>query len=78
VAVAYVEPNDPIALAAQMVALFKDPARRARLVRQARAEYEPLRWETMKQRYLKVVEGLSGQVPLHAQTATANHTDAAV
>jgi glycosyltransferase involved in cell wall biosynthesis len=63
-ALAYAEPNDPAALAAQMVRLYHDPALRDRLVRKAKEEYEPIRWDVMKARYLTLVgELIAGRLP---------------
>ena len=58
VALAYFRPNDPADLAEQMVRLYRDRSLRAQLVAKAREEYEPIRWEIMKQRYLSLVGGL--------------------
>jgi glycosyltransferase involved in cell wall biosynthesis len=55
-ALAYFEPNSPSDLAKQMVRLFQDRALRARLAARAKDEYAPIRWDLMKQRYLKLVE----------------------
>jgi glycosyltransferase involved in cell wall biosynthesis len=60
-AVAYAEPNDPGALAVQMLRLYHDRALGRRLAERARAEYAPIRWEVMKRRYLTVVESLAGR-----------------
>ena len=63
-ALAYAEPNEPAALAAQMVRLYHDPALRDRLVSKARQEYEPIRWDVMKARYLTLVgELIAGRLP---------------
>lgn len=57
-ALAFFEPNDPSDLAKQMLALYRDQRRRARLVVNARQEYAPIRWDLMKQRYLELVDRL--------------------
>src|SRR5258708_3759764 len=62
-ALAYFEPNNPEDLARQMVRLYKDRALRARLAAKAKEEYEPIRWELMRQRYLKLIEDVVGSTP---------------
>jgi glycosyltransferase involved in cell wall biosynthesis len=59
-ALAYFQPNDPADMARQMVVLYQDRASLPRLVNKAREEYEPIRWEIMKQRYLALVGELHG------------------
>jgi glycosyltransferase involved in cell wall biosynthesis len=59
-ALAYFEPNDPADLARQMVRVFRDRSLLARLAARARQEYEPIRWDVMKQRYVDVVSGMAG------------------
>ena len=59
-AVAYFAPNDAGDLAREMIRLYDNPELRERLVVQARAEYVPIRWELMKDRYLSVVGDLQG------------------
>jgi glycosyltransferase involved in cell wall biosynthesis len=67
-ALAYFEPNSPSALASEIVRLSKDARRRADLVREARRQYEPIRWDLMKKRYLTLVEFASGSTATqHAQ-----------
>lgn len=58
-ALAYFEPNNPAGLAGQMVLLYKNGDLRARLAERAKQEYRPIKWEVMKQRYLKLMEGLA-------------------
>ena len=55
-ALAYFEPNSPADLATQMVRVYRDGELRARLAAQARTEYAPIRWDVMKQRYLRLME----------------------
>jgi len=55
-ALAYFEPNSPADLAKQMVRVYRDGELRARLAAQARTEYAPIRWDVMKQRYLRLME----------------------
>jgi glycosyltransferase involved in cell wall biosynthesis len=59
-ALAYCEPNDPADLAKQMVRVYRDKDLRARLVARAKQEYAPICWGVMKQRYLRVIEGMVG------------------
>jgi glycosyltransferase involved in cell wall biosynthesis len=63
-ALAYFEPNDPEDLAKQMVRLYKDRALHARLAARAREEYQPISWEVMRQRYIKLIEDLAGSALL--------------
>jgi glycosyltransferase involved in cell wall biosynthesis len=63
-ALAYFEPNDPEDLAKQMVRLYKDRALHARLAAKAREEYQPISWEVMRQRYIKLIEDLAGSALL--------------
>lgn len=57
-ALAYAEPNSPSDLGQQMLRLYRSPQLRAQLAAKAREEYEPIRWEVMKQRYLALIGGL--------------------
>jgi glycosyltransferase involved in cell wall biosynthesis len=59
-ALAYFEPHNPSDLAKQMVDLYRDPARRGHLAERAMWEYGPIRWEVMKDRYLKLMADMSG------------------
>ena len=59
-ALAYFEPNSPADLAKQMIRVSREPALRARLAARAKAEYAPIRWDVMKQRYLELIEQLAG------------------
>ncbi|MCD2195814.1 glycosyltransferase [Actinomycetospora endophytica] len=52
--------DDPDDLAQVLLALHRDPARRAALVAAARATSEPLRWEHQRRRYLATVAELLG------------------
>ena len=60
-AVQFFEPNKADSLAQQMVRLHGDPALRQRLAARARVEFEPIRWEVMKGRYLALVARLSAR-----------------
>jgi len=59
-ALSYFEPNNPADLAEQMVRVYKDRGLRARLAARARQEYEPIRWNVMRQRYLDLIERATG------------------
>ena len=60
-ALAFFEPNSPSDLAKQMLSMCRDSARRARLAESARREYTPIRWEVMKERYLKLMADVTVQ-----------------
>jgi hypothetical protein len=47
-------------MAKQMVQLYRDSGLRAQLAARAKEEYAPIRWDIMKQRYLRMIEGLTG------------------
>jgi glycosyltransferase involved in cell wall biosynthesis len=74
---AYFEPNNPEDLARQMVRLYEDRALRARLAAKAKQDYQPIRWDVMKQRYLKLIEEATGSV-LSVANAQPTHATAAV
>jgi len=59
-ALAYFEPNNPADLAKQMVCLYRDGGLRARLAARAKEEYAPIRWDVMRQRYLRLIEDMVG------------------
>ena len=61
---AYFEPNNPQDLARQMVRLYKDRASHAQLAAKAKEEYQPICWEVMRQRYIKLIEDLAGSALL--------------
>ena len=61
---AYFEPNNPEDLARQMVRLYKDRASHAQLAAKAKEEYQPICWEVMRQRYIKLIEDLAGSALL--------------
>ncbi len=56
--------DDPDDLARALLALHRDPARRAALVAAARATSEPLRWEHQRRRYLTTVADLAAGSPV--------------
>ncbi len=74
-ALAFAEPNDPADLARQMVRLYRDNELRRHLVANARKEYAPIRWEVMKERYLRLIAELA-KVPTEVVTAGAAATSA--
>jgi glycosyltransferase involved in cell wall biosynthesis len=71
----YFEPNSATALAQEMRRLYRDGALRARFATRARQEYEHLRWDVMKQEYLRVIQaaaGLSCTIEPSRATATTD------
>jgi glycosyltransferase involved in cell wall biosynthesis len=58
-AVLFAKPNESASLAEQMVRLYGDPALRQRLSERAKIEFEPIRWQVMKERYLTLIARLS-------------------
>jgi len=59
-ALSYFEPNDSADLAERMVQLYRDRGLCTRLAARATQEYAPIRWDVMKERYLKLIEDLAG------------------
>jgi glycosyltransferase involved in cell wall biosynthesis len=59
-ALAYFEPNSPADLSQQMLRIYRDPQLRIRLPLKAREEYAPIRWDLMKERYLSLIDDLTG------------------
>ena len=59
-ALIYFEPNNPLDLAKQMVCVYRDGALRSRLAARAKEEYTPIRWDVMRQRYLRMIENMTG------------------
>ena len=59
-ALAYFDPEDPADLAKQMLRVYRDSGLRARLAARAKEEYVPIRWDVMKQRYLRLIEDMVG------------------
>jgi len=76
-ALIYFEPNNPTDLAEQMVRLYRDSGLRAQLAARARQEYGPIRWDIMKQRYLKLIESLANSTRPVAERAHAAKMSAA-
>jgi glycosyltransferase involved in cell wall biosynthesis len=68
-ALAYFEPNNPKDLANQMIRLHDDPRLRARLAVRAKEEYAPIRWEVMKERYLRLIDQAAGSTRAATQPA---------
>ena len=56
---AFFEPEQPRDLASQMLSMYQDPVRRARLAARAVEEYAPIRWAVMKKRYLALMETIT-------------------
>jgi len=77
-AVAFCEPNSPEDLAEQMKRLYGDRRLRAALVNRAGQEYEPIRWDVMKQRYVALIATLAGPVYEPVQSNRASTTDSQV
>jgi len=67
---AYFEPNNPEDLARQMVRLYRDRELCARLAGRAKQDYQPIRWDVMRQRYLKLIEEATGAA--HPLTKTSH------
>jgi glycosyltransferase involved in cell wall biosynthesis len=58
-ALAFFDPNNPRDLAEQMTRMYRDRDLRTRLAAQARAEYAPIGWSLMQQRYLAVIRNFA-------------------
>jgi glycosyltransferase involved in cell wall biosynthesis len=54
-------PDDPQGFADAIVALYRDPARRASMAQAAVEDYVPYRWEAMSARYVELLKRLSGR-----------------
>jgi len=67
-ALAFCEPTDAADLAQQMVRVFQNSELRVRLVTQARKEYAPIRWEVMRDRYLRMIEATVGPADWSAES----------
>jgi len=59
-ALAFFEPNNPSDLAEQMVRVYRDAELRVQLANRAKSEYEAIRWDVMKRRYLNLMEEIIG------------------
>ncbi|HWF90726.1 MAG TPA: glycosyltransferase family 4 protein [Terriglobales bacterium] len=71
-ALAYFEPNNADDLAKQMVRLYQNKALCAKMAAQAKKEYEPIRWDVMKQRYLVLINQIAGIQSDGSQTPQAS------
>jgi len=67
-ALAYAVPNSAEELGKTMLRVYREPALRDALVRQARLEYSAIRWDIMKRRYLLLIEELVGPVTEQARS----------
>lgn len=65
-ALAYFEPNNPKDMAGQMIRLYRDRGLHSRLAAKAKEEYAPIRWDVMKERYLRMIESVIG--PSHGNS----------
>jgi glycosyltransferase involved in cell wall biosynthesis len=72
-ALAYFEASNPADLARQMARLYQDRGLRARLAGRAKLEYEPIRWDVMKERYLTLIEDLANSG--HSTTGASHKTE---
>jgi len=61
------ESGDEHDLADAIYAVYADPARRERLVRNATARNEPYRWAHQAERYVEIVEQLAGTMAIRAE-----------
>lgn len=68
---AFFEPNQPADLAKQMVRVYKDKALQAKLAAKAKQEYLPIRWEVMKDRYLKMMDDITSRSVVRASEPDA-------
>lgn len=69
-ALAFFEPDQPGDMAKQMLCLYRDPQLRRKLAAKAREEYAAIRWDVMKQRYLKQVATLVGPLATSASATS--------
>jgi glycosyltransferase involved in cell wall biosynthesis len=58
-ALAFFEPGNRTDLAHQMIRFYGDARMRARFACQAKAEYHPIRWDVMRERYLALIARLT-------------------
>jgi glycosyltransferase involved in cell wall biosynthesis len=71
-ALAYAEPNSPNDLANVMVRMYENPRWREKLTRQAEYEYNAIRWDVMKGRYLAMLAREIGSGPGSSETREAH------
>ena len=57
------KPIKIVDLARQMIAVYQDPELRARRALKAKDEYAPIRWDVMKDRYLRLVDAIVDPAP---------------
>ena len=76
-ALSYFEPNNSADLAKQMVRLYRDRGLRARQATRAKQEYAPIRWDVMRQRYVKLVDDLAGSTRPMTEGSDATEMTAA-
>lgn len=84
-ALAFFEPHNSSDLAGQMLSLYRDPARRGQMAERALQEYQPIRWDVMKRRYLQLMAEASGleesdfrRTPVATRVTEAAHADQVV
>jgi glycosyltransferase involved in cell wall biosynthesis len=58
-ALIYFESNNPLDLAKQMVRVYRDSDLRSRMAARAKEEYAPIRWDVMRERYLRMIENVT-------------------
>jgi glycosyltransferase involved in cell wall biosynthesis len=73
---AYFEPNDAADLAQQMLRMYGNPELCVRLANRAREEYKPIRWDVMKERYVELMDHLSGRVGVKKDGANGGAEEA--
>ena len=57
----FVQPEDVQELAARLLELYREPGRRRRLLEAAQRAYAPYGWESQRQTYLAVMEGMAAK-----------------
>lgn len=70
-AVIYCEPDNVADLARQLVRVYRERGSHERRLARALEEYRPLRWDVMKQRYLRVIGDLSDPLKHAARPSPA-------
>jgi len=73
----YFEPNQPADLAKQMLRVYRDKALQAKLAAKAKQEYLPIRWEVMKDRYLKMMDDITRHGVVRASEPNAQFAEPA-
>ena len=58
-AIRFIPPDDPETLAATIVKLYRDPAARRQMARDARKFYDTYNFEAQRRRYMEIVNGLA-------------------